>query len=70
MTSSRTGAFVGTGASLNEAEAAAEQDTQELEHGRPIRHRSDIGTEPLVRKRVEHMQQLRGAAFRSQVSSD
>jgi phosphoribosylamine---glycine ligase len=64
MTSSRTGAFVGIGNSLNEAEAAAEQAAQEFEQGRPVRHRRDIGTEALVRKRIEHMQALRGDAFR------
>lgn len=69
MTSSRTGAFVGIGDSLDQAEAAAEQAVQELERGRSIRHRSDIGTEPLVRKRIEHMQRLRGAAFRPRASS-
>jgi phosphoribosylamine---glycine ligase len=68
LTSSRSGAFVGIGDSLSEAEAAAEQATQELERGRPIRHRRDIGTEPLIRKRIEHMQSLRGAAFRPHIS--
>lgn len=68
MTSSRTGAFVGVGDSLSQAEAAAEQAAQELERGRPIRHRHDIGTEPLVRKRIEHMQALRGPAFRPHAS--
>jgi phosphoribosylamine--glycine ligase len=66
MTSSRTGAFVGIGTSLGEAEAAAEQAVQELEQGRPIRHRRDIGTDDLVRRRIEHMEALRGAeAFSS-----
>jgi phosphoribosylamine--glycine ligase len=60
MTSSRTGAFVGVGSSLSEAEAAAEEAVQELQAGRPVRHRRDIGTEALVRKRVEHMRALRG----------
>jgi phosphoribosylamine--glycine ligase len=69
MTSSRTGAFVGIGNSLNEAEAAAEQAAQEFEQGRPVRHRRDIGTEALVRKRIEHMQELRGPAYRPQPSS-
>jgi len=69
MTSSRTGAFVGIGSSLNQAEAAAEEAAQELEQGRQIRHRCDIGTEPLIRKRIEHMQQLRGAEYRPHASS-
>jgi phosphoribosylamine---glycine ligase len=68
MTSSRTGAFVGIGNSLNEAEAAAEQAAQEFEQGRPVRHRRDIGTEALVRRRIEHMQELRGSS-RTQASS-
>lgn len=59
MTSSRTGAFVGIGDSLPEAEAAAERAVAELQTNRPIRHRRDIGTEALVRKRIEHMQSLR-----------
>lgn len=69
MTSSRTGAFVGIGNSLSEAEVAAEQAAQELEQRCSVRHRRDIGTEPLIRKRIEHMQALRGASFRSHASS-
>jgi len=68
MTSSRTGAFVGSGDSLQKAETAAEQAAQELQRGRPIRYRSDIGTEPLIRKRIDHMQQLRGPQFRPHAS--
>jgi phosphoribosylamine---glycine ligase len=69
MTSSRTGAFVGIGNSLNEAEAAAEQAAQGFERGRPVRHRRDIGTEGLVRRRIEHMQELRGAGRTQTFSS-
>jgi phosphoribosylamine--glycine ligase len=61
MTSSRTGAFVGIGDSLNEAEAEAEKAARSLEQSCPVRHRQDIGTEELVRRRVEHMQALRGS---------
>jgi phosphoribosylamine---glycine ligase len=68
MTSSRTGAFVGSGNSLHKAEAAAEQAAQELQRGRPIRYRADIGTEPLIRKRIDHMQKLRGPQFRPHAS--
>ncbi|MGA8746181.1 MAG: phosphoribosylamine--glycine ligase [Solirubrobacterales bacterium] len=68
MTSSRTGAFVGSGDSLHKAEAAAEQAAQELQRGRSIRYRGDIGTEPLIRKRIEHMQKLRGSQFRPHAS--
>jgi phosphoribosylamine---glycine ligase len=64
MTSSRTGAFVGIGDSLNKAEASAEEATQALEAICPVRHRKDIGTEALVRRRVEHMEELRGTRTR------
>jgi phosphoribosylamine---glycine ligase len=64
MTSSRTGAFVGIGSSLGEAEAEAEQAARSLEQKCPVRHRQDIGTDALVRKRVEHMEALRGSAAR------
>jgi len=65
MTSSRTGAFVGVGSSLNEAEAGAEQAARSLELECPTRHREDIGTDALIRKRVEHMDALRESAVRS-----
>jgi len=59
MTSSRTGAFVGIGNSLSEAEVEAEQAVLSLQKECPIRHRQDIGTDALIRKRVEHMAALR-----------
>lgn len=62
MTSSRTGAFVGIGDSLAEAEAEAERAASELERTWPVRYRQDIGSEELVRRRVEHMEALRGSA--------
>jgi phosphoribosylamine--glycine ligase len=62
MTSSRTGAFVGIGETLAAAEAAAEAAARDLEAGRAVRHRADIGTEDLVRRRIEHMESLRGPA--------
>ncbi len=64
MTSSRAGAFVGIGNSLDEAEASAEGATRALEATWPVRHRKDIGTEALIRKRIEHMKKLRGAGAR------
>jgi phosphoribosylamine--glycine ligase len=64
MTSSRTGAFVGIGDSLSEAEAEAEAAARALEESCPVRHRRDIGSEGLVRRRVEHMQALRGPVAR------
>jgi phosphoribosylamine--glycine ligase len=57
MSSSRALAVVGIGDSLAEAEARAEQAAR-LVRG-PVRHRSDIGTEALLRRRAEHMTQLR-----------
>ena len=42
MTSSRTGAFVGIGSSLSEAEAAAEGAARAIEETCPVRHRRDI----------------------------
>ena len=70
MTSSRTGAFVGIGNSLGEAEAKAEHAAQALEQGRPIRHRGDIGTDSLVQKRIEHMEALRGPTVQSRSPSE
>mgnify|MGYP001592656966 CR=1 FL=1 len=58
MTSSRALGVVGIAESLSEAEAIAEKAVGAI-HG-PVDHRSDIGTEDLVRKRVEHMKRLRG----------
>lgn len=70
MTSSRTGAFVGIGDSLAEAEAEAERAARAFEDGRPVRHRRDIGTEALVRRRVEHMERLRGPARERRTPAD
>jgi phosphoribosylamine---glycine ligase len=69
MTSSRTGAFVGIGDSLSEAEAEAEGAASALKKKCPIRYRQDIGTEALVRKRIEHMEALRGSPRRSPVDA-
>jgi phosphoribosylamine--glycine ligase len=69
MTSSRTGAFVGIGDSLSEAEAEAEAAASALKKKCPIRYRQDIGTEALVRKRIEHMEALRGSPRRSPVDA-
>jgi phosphoribosylamine-glycine ligase len=60
MTSSRTGAFVGTGTSLGEAEAKAEAAASALQREWPVRHRPDIGTDALVQRRIDHMRSLRG----------
>lgn len=69
MTSSRTGAFVGIGNSLQDAEQAAEGATEALQVAWPVRHRSDIGTEALLRKRLQHMEALRGSVARPEHSA-
>jgi phosphoribosylamine--glycine ligase len=55
---SRTMAFVGVGANLAEAEAAAETACQSISGN--VRHRTDIGTEVLLAKRIAHMKEIRG----------
>lgn len=54
---SRTMAFVGIGATLAEAEEAAETACRNVSGN--VRHRSDIGTETLFAKRIAHMKELR-----------
>ncbi len=54
---SRTLAFVGTGPTLAEAEAKAESLARSVPG--PLFHRSDIGTEALVQKRVDLIRSLR-----------
>jgi phosphoribosylamine-glycine ligase len=58
LTGSRALAFVGIGNSLSEAEAYAEEAA--LSVVGPVRHRSDIGTEKLIQRRIDHMNRLRG----------
>lgn len=57
-TGSRTAAVVGIADSLEEAERIAEKEIRAIKG--PLFHRKDIGTTALIRKRVEHMNQLRG----------
>lgn len=59
MTGSRAIAFVGIGDNLAEAEARAESAASAV--GGPVYHRPDIGTAPLVQRRVDHVLAL-GAA--------
>jgi phosphoribosylamine---glycine ligase len=61
LTSSRSGAFVGIGDSLEEAERIAEGAAQKLEeHNKgSVRHRRDIGSAKLVNRRVDHMRSIR-----------
>jgi phosphoribosylamine--glycine ligase len=56
-TSSRTVAVAAQDASLDRAEQKAECCTRAI-HG-PLWHRPDIGTQLLIRKRVEHMRRLK-----------
>jgi phosphoribosylamine--glycine ligase len=54
---SRTLAFVGTGATLTEAERLAEQAASNVKG--QVRHRRDIGTQELLDRRIVHMKELR-----------
>ncbi len=55
-TSSRTLAVVGVADTISAAEQIAEAATGHVQG--PLRHRRDIGTEGLIRKRVEHVKAL------------
>jgi len=57
MTSSRAIGVVGIAADLPEAERIAESAVSAIRG--PVDHRPDIGTEPLVRRRVDHMKQIK-----------
>jgi len=57
MTSSRAIGVVGIAESLEEAERIAEDAVSAI-HGR-VDHRPDIGTEPLIRKRIQHMERIK-----------
>ena len=54
---SRAVAFVGIADSITEAEAIAEREISSVRG--PLFHRSDIGTDAVIQKRVKHMQRLR-----------
>jgi phosphoribosylamine--glycine ligase len=58
MTSSRAIGVVGIADGLAEAERIAEVAVTAIRG--QVDHRQDIGTEPLIRKRIQHMQRLRG----------
>ncbi len=58
-TGSRTVAVVGTAATIAEAEALCEATVQQIPG--PFFHRTDIGTEPLIAQRIEHMKAVRSA---------
>ena len=54
---SRTVAVVGIASSISQAEKIAEEEISKIDG--PLFHRGDIGTDDLIRKRVEHMESLR-----------
>ena len=56
--SSRTLAYVGKGATLEEAEGIAEQAASGIRG--PVRYRKDIGTAALLARRISHMREVRG----------
>jgi phosphoribosylamine--glycine ligase len=58
-TGSRTVAVVGTAATIGEAEAVCERVVRQIPG--PFFHRTDIGTEPAIARRVEHMKAVRSA---------
>jgi phosphoribosylamine--glycine ligase len=60
MTPSRAIGVVGIAERLEEAERIAENAVFAI-HG-PVDHRPDIGTEPLIRKRIQHMDRIRQEA--------
>jgi phosphoribosylamine--glycine ligase len=56
LTGSRAVAFVGIGRNLEEAQRIAEEAASAVTG--PVYHRKDIGTEQLIRRRIEHMRPL------------
>jgi phosphoribosylamine--glycine ligase len=57
MSGSRAVAFVGIAPTLEEAEVIAENAVMSVKG--PVFHREDIGTNDLIKKRIEHMKKLR-----------
>ena len=72
LTSSRSGAFVGIGESLEEAEGIAEAAALDLEetNGGRVRHRSDIGRPEVIGRRVSHMKSVRGTPVHASASGN
>jgi phosphoribosylamine--glycine ligase len=58
-TGSRTLAIVGTASTIADAEALCERVVQQIPG--PFFHRADIGTAPLISRRIEHMKAVRTA---------
>lgn len=71
LSSSRSGAVVGVGDTLDEAEQLAERAANLIERANNgiVRHRSDIGRADVVDARVRHMETVRGAVALSAGSS-
>jgi phosphoribosylamine--glycine ligase len=57
LTGSRGLAFVGIGDTVAEAETLAERGAVSVSG--PVRHRGDIGTDEALRRRVDHMKEIR-----------
>jgi phosphoribosylamine--glycine ligase len=58
MTTSRAIGIVGIADNLEDAEKKAEQAVSSIQG--PVDHRTDIGTEELIKKRIAHMDKIRG----------
>jgi len=58
MTTSRAIGVVGIAGNLEKAEQIAEQAISAVKG--PVDHRPDIGTKPLVQRRIDHMKKIRG----------
>ena len=54
---SRTVAIVGIADTIYEAEAIAEKEVSSISG--PLFHRTDIGTDPVIQKRIDHMNEIR-----------
>ena len=60
LTGSRAIAFVGIGKNLHEAETIAEEAASSVTG--PVFHRSDIGTQELIDRRVAHVKNFEKAS--------
>jgi phosphoribosylamine--glycine ligase len=60
MSTSRAGAVVGIGDTLDDAERIAEEAAETI--GGPVRHRADIGRSQAIEARCQHMGRLRAGA--------
>lgn len=58
MSASRAIGVVGIAENIDKAEQIAEKAVSAIRG--PVDHRPDIGTEPLIQKRIDHMKEIRG----------